>query len=73
MVFGLAIMPTISFIEIGLRWEFSYFIFSFFTENLLAVTIGTTLIWFLNIVLPSVIGALLIFVKKPFSTRSKKM
>lgn len=72
MVFGLAIMPTISFIEIGLRWEFSYFIFSFFTENLLAVTIGTTLIWSLNILLPSVIGALLIFVKKPFSMSNKK-
>lgn len=58
MVFALAVMPTISFIEIGLRWEFSFVIFSAFTPNLVGVTICTTIIWLLNIVLPAIIGAL---------------
>ncbi|MEY2595486.1 MAG: hypothetical protein RI965_758 [Bacteroidota bacterium] len=57
MVFALAVMPTISFIEIGLRWEFSFVIFSAFTQNLVGVTIGTTIVWLLNIVLPAIIGA----------------
>ena len=58
MIFILALTPTLSFIEIGLRWEFSYLIFSVFTNNLIGVTIGTTIVWFLNIVLPAVIGAI---------------
>lgn len=57
MVFALAVMPTISFIEIGLRWEFSFIIFSAYTTNLVGVTIGTTIVWLLNIVLPAIIGA----------------
>ena len=58
MVFALAVMPTISFVEIGLRWEFSFVIFSAFTPNLVGVTICTTIVWLLNIVLPAIIGAL---------------
>ena len=57
MIFALAVMPTISFIEIGLRWEFSFVIFSVFTANIVGVTIGTTIVWLLNIVLPAIIGA----------------
>lgn len=57
MMFGLVVFPTISFIEIGLRWEFSYLLFSVYTSNLLGITIGASIIWLLNIVLPAIIGA----------------
>ena len=57
MMFGLVVFPTISFIEIGLRWEFSYLLFSVYTSNLLGITIGASIIWLLNIVFPAIIGA----------------
>jgi hypothetical protein len=57
MLFGLVVIPTISFVEIGLRWEFSYILFSVNTSNLLGITIGTTIIWLLNVLLPAIIGA----------------
>lgn len=57
MVFGLVVIPTVSFLEIGLRWELSYLLFSMYTSNLLGITIGATIIWFLNVVLPAIIGA----------------
>jgi len=57
MLFGLVVIPTISFVEIGLRWEFSYLLFSVYTSNLLGITIGATIIWLLNVVLPAIIGA----------------
>jgi hypothetical protein len=57
MVFGLVVVPTVSFLEIGLRWEFSYLLFSVYTSNLLGITIGATIIWLLNVALPALIGA----------------
>ena len=57
MVYGLAILPTLSFFEIGLRLEFSYYLFSLFTANLFAITVGTTIIYIVNIVFPAIIGS----------------
>lgn len=57
MMFGLVVFPSISFVEIGLRWEFSYLLFSVYTTNLLGITIGASIIWLLNVVLPAIIGA----------------
>lgn len=57
MVYWLAILPTISFLEVGLRWEFSILLFSVFINNPLSVTIGTTIIWLMNIVFPAIIGS----------------
>lgn len=63
MVFGLVVIPTVSFLEIGLRWELSYLLFSMYTSNLLGITIGATIIWFLNVVLPAIIGAFWVIVR----------
>lgn len=57
MLLGLAVMPTFAFLEIGIRWEFSFIIFSVYTQNLAAITIGITIVWFLNIVMPAIMGA----------------
>jgi hypothetical protein len=63
MLFGLVVVPTISFVEIGLRWEFSYLLFSVYTSNLLGITIGASIIWLLNVVLPALIGAFWLMVR----------
>jgi hypothetical protein len=63
MVYWLAILPTISFLEVGLRWEFSILLFAVFTTNMLGVTIGTTIIWLMNIIFPAIIGSVWITLK----------
>ncbi|MFZ9742587.1 MAG: lysylphosphatidylglycerol synthase domain-containing protein [Chitinophagaceae bacterium] len=63
MIYGLIIMPTISFIELGLRWEFSFVLFSAYTNNLLGITLCAGIIWFLNIVIPAIIGAIWLMFK----------
>jgi hypothetical protein len=63
MIYGLIIMPTISFIELGLRWEFSFVLFSAYTSNLLGITICAGIIWVLNIVIPAIIGSIWLMFK----------
>jgi hypothetical protein len=59
MLFVLSIVPTISLVELGLRWQISILVFAPFTANVFGLTMGVTLIWGLNMILPAGIGALL--------------
>lgn len=64
MLFWLAILPTISLVELGLRWQFSVLLFAPFTSNFFGLTMSVTLIWLLNMILPAVIGLVLLLVNK---------
>lgn len=59
----LSILPTISLVELGLRWQVSILVFAPFTANVFGLTMGVTLIWLLNMILPAGIGAVLILGK----------
>jgi len=59
MLFVLSIVPTISLVELGLRWQISILVFAPFTANVFGLTMGVTLIWGLNMIVPAGIGALL--------------
>lgn len=59
MLFILSIVPTISLVELGLRWQISILVFAPFTANVFGLTMGVTLIWVLNMIVPAGIGALL--------------
>jgi hypothetical protein len=52
-------VPTISLVELGLRWQISILVFAPFTTNVFGLTMGVTLIWLLNMILPAGIGAIL--------------
>ena len=69
MLFWLAVLPTISLVELGLRWQLSILLFAPFTSNVFGLTMGITLIWLLNMVLPAGIGLVLLFVQKLRKTR----
>ncbi len=58
----MAIIPTIAIAELGIRGKVALAVAGQFTSQLLAVTAGTALIWFLNLIIPSVIG--LIFLSR---------
>lgn len=56
----LSIVPTVSLVELGLRWQISILAFAPFTANVFGLTMGVTLIWLLNMIVPAAIGAVLI-------------
>ena len=69
MLFWLSVLPTISLVELGLRWQLSILLFAPYTTNVFGLTMGITLIWLLNMVLPAGIGLVLLFVQKLRKTR----
>jgi hypothetical protein len=65
----MAIIPTIAIAELGIRGKVALVVAGQFTSQLLAVTTGTAVIWFLNLIIPSVIG--LIFLSRfPLNKRT---
>ena len=70
MLLWLAIIPTISMAELGLRWQFSILLFSPFTNNTLGLTMAVTFVWFINKDIPAWLGSiLLISFKRQASNR----
>ncbi len=64
LLFFLAVVPTISLVELGLRWQLSILLFAPFTSNIFGLTMSITLIWLLNMIIPAGIGLLLLLVHK---------
>lgn len=57
---AMAVIPSIALVEVGLRGEVSLKLMGMFTLNTLAIGLATVTIWFLNLILPAVIGSLLL-------------
>lgn len=58
MLLWLAIVPTFSFLELGLRWEFALLLMGSLTENALGIAVSITAVWLVNLMLPAAIGAI---------------
>jgi hypothetical protein len=52
----LAIIPTIAIAELGIRGKVALYVAGSFSPHWLALTAGTILIWFLNLVVPAIVG-----------------
>lgn len=64
--FIMAITPTIALFEVAQKIFVTEKVFSVFTTNTLGIDLVTTTIWFVNLVIPAVIGSLLILGIKLF-------
>ena len=58
--FVMAITPTIELFEVVKKMYVTKEIFAIFTVNTLGIVFVTTTIWFINLVIPAIIGSLLI-------------
>ena len=58
MLLWLAIVPTFSFLELGLRWEFALMLLGSLTENALGIAVSVTTVWLINLMLPAAVGAI---------------
>ncbi len=66
----IAIVPTISLAELGIRSQISLFVFSLFTANQLGILLVSALVWLLNIILPAFAGSLILLSVKLFNRQS---
>lgn len=59
-----SLIPMVSFIEPAIRAAIALFVFNQASDSYISVVLSATLLWFINVVLPSVIGYLIILKSK---------
>lgn len=57
---ALAVIPSIALIEVGLRGEVSLRLVSLFSANGLGIGLTSVTIWFINLIVPALIGTVLL-------------
>jgi hypothetical protein len=62
----LALVPTITIAELGLRGEVSIQLFGLLSANTLGIVAASTLIWVVNLIIPALAGSLFILSVKIF-------
>jgi hypothetical protein len=68
----LAVVPSIALVEIGLRAEVSLQLMGMFTTNILGVSLASASIWFINLVLPAIVGSILFLSIKVFKRKNER-
>jgi len=69
----LAIIPTIALIEVVQRSTVALKIFGLLTTNELGIGLTTVSVWFINLIIPALIGSLLILGIKIFRNRNEDL
>jgi hypothetical protein len=69
MFLVLAIVPTIALAEVGLRGKVSLELFGLFSSNTLGIVAASAGIWFINLIIPALVGSLLILRIKIFKNK----
>ncbi len=67
----LAVVPSIALLEVGVRGEASIRLMGLFSSNVLGIGFASITIWFLNLVLPALIGSLLLLNLRIFKKRNE--
>ncbi len=71
MFLVLAIIPTIALVEVVQRSTVAIKIFGLLTTNELGIGLTTVTVWFINLIIPALIGSLLILGIKIFRNRNE--
>ena len=61
MFLWLAILPTIAFLELGVRWQFALILLGGLSDNRLGISIAVTAIWVINLIVPALLGVFSVF------------
>ena len=68
---AMAVVPSIALVEVGLRGEISIRLMGLFSTNALGIGLTSITIWFLNLILPAILGSLLILNLRVFKKRNE--
>jgi len=66
MLFIISIIPTITISEIGIRGSVAVYLFSLVSTNIIGILSATFVLWFINLLLPALIGSFFVFTLKFF-------
>jgi hypothetical protein len=58
---ALAVIPSITLLELGLRGEISLKIFGIFSANSLGIGLTSVTVWFINLIIPAILGTIFLF------------
>jgi hypothetical protein len=67
---AMAVIPSVTLIEIGLRGELSIMLMGMFSANKLGIGFSSVTVWFINLILPAIVGSLLILNLRVFKKRN---
>lgn len=57
---AMSVIPSIALVEIGLRGEVSLKLMGIFSANSLGIGLTTVSVWFMNLIIPAILGSLLL-------------
>jgi hypothetical protein len=66
MFLMLAVIPSVSLAELGIRGKISLYVFGIFSANSLGILVASGVIWLINIILPALAGSLILLGVKLF-------
>jgi predicted lipid-binding transport protein (Tim44 family) len=73
MIFlAMAIVPSIALVEIGVRGEISLKLMGMFSVNSLGIGLTSITVWFMNLIIPAIIGSVLLLNIKIFKKRNQE-
>ena len=62
----MTVIPSVSLSEIGIRSAVSIYLFQQYSQNSVGIVVATVGIWFINLILPSLVGCIIMFKMKIF-------
>ena len=69
---ALAVIPSITLVEIGVRGEVSLLLVGMFTTNSLGIVLTSVAIWLINLIIPALAGSILMLGLRAFKKRKEK-
>jgi hypothetical protein len=66
MFLMLAVIPSVSLAELGIRGKTSLYIFGIFSTNSLGILVASGVVWLINIIFPALAGSLILLGVKLF-------
>ncbi|ANE52289.1 lysylphosphatidylglycerol synthase domain-containing protein [Flavisolibacter tropicus] len=69
---GLAIVPSITLVEIGVRGEISLLLAGLYSSNNLGILLTSVSIWLINLIIPALAGSVLILGIRIFKKRKER-
>jgi hypothetical protein len=70
---ALAIVPTIALVEVGVRGEITLQLMRLISANSLGITLTSVTVWFINLILPALVGSILILSVKVFNRNNETL
>jgi MFS family permease len=69
---AITVIPSIALVELGMRGQITLQLMGAYTANALGIALTTVSVWFINLILPAIIGSLLILKVKVFKRKNEK-